>query len=69
MLWFYPRTQHLTHEKPNPEVIAKRGKIVLVGPTVYSLAIVLSFVATEVSLGLYSFVTVFYIIFDGRYFH
>ena len=69
ILWFYPRIQHLTHEEPNPEIIAKRSKIVFVGPTVYTLAIIFSFIATQVSLALYVFVTVFYIIFGGRYFH
>ena len=69
ILWFYPRIQHLTHEEPNPEIIAKRSKIVLVGPIVYSLAIIFSFFATEISLGLYAFVTVFYIVFGGRYSH
>jgi uncharacterized membrane protein len=69
ILWFYPRIKHLTHEEPNPEIIAKRSKIVLVGPTVYTLAIIFSFIAVEISLGLYAFVTVFYIIFGGRYFH
>ncbi len=69
VLWFYPRIQRLTHEEPNPEAIAKRSKIALVGPTVYGLATIFSFAATEVSLGLYIFVTAFYIIFGGRYFH
>ncbi len=68
ILWFYPRKQKLTHEEHNPKIIAKRSKIVIVGPIVYSLAIVFSFLATEVSLGLFVFVTVFYIIFGGRYF-
>jgi uncharacterized membrane protein len=69
ILWFYPRMRHLTHEEPNPEIIAKRSKIVLVGPSAYALAIIFSFVATQISLGLYAFVTVFYIVFSGRYFH
>jgi uncharacterized membrane protein len=68
ILWFYPRIQHLTHEEPNQEIIAKRSRIVLVGPIAYFLAIVFSFLAPEVSLGLFAFVTVFYIIFGGRYF-
>jgi uncharacterized membrane protein len=68
VLWFYPRIQHLTHEEPNQEIIAKRSKVVLVGPICYSLAIVFSFLAPEISLGLYAFVTAFYIIFGGRYF-
>ena len=69
ILWFYPRLRHLTHEEPHPEIIARRSRIALVGPTVYALAIVFSFFAVEISLGLYAFVTVFYIIFGGRYFH
>jgi uncharacterized membrane protein len=69
ILWFYPRIQHLTHEEPNAEIIAKRSKIVLVGPLAYVLAIISSFFATEISIGLYAFVTVFYIVFGGRYFH
>jgi uncharacterized membrane protein len=69
ILWFYPRLKHLVHEEPNPEIIAKRSRIVLIGPTVYALAIIFSFFATEISLGLFVFVTVFYIIFGGRYFH
>jgi TMEM175 potassium channel family protein len=68
ILWFYPRKQHLTHEEPNQEIVAKRSRIVIIGPTVYTLAIIFSFLATEISLGLYAFVTVFYIIFGGRYF-
>ena len=68
ILWFYPRIRQLTHEEPNPEIIAKRSKIVLIGPTVYALAIIFSLIAVEVSLGLYIFVTIFYIIFGGRYF-
>ncbi len=69
ILWFYPRTQRLTHEEPNPDIIAKRSKVALVGPTVYGLATLFSFIAAEVSLGLYVFVTVFYLVFGGRYFH
>ncbi|MGE5575173.1 MAG: TMEM175 family protein, partial [Ignavibacteria bacterium] len=68
ILWFYPRKRHLTHEEPNPKIIARRSKIVLVGPSAYILAIVFSFLATEISIGLYAFVTVFYIAFGGRYF-
>jgi uncharacterized membrane protein len=68
ILWFYPRVQHLTHEEPNREIIAKRSRIVIVGPTAYILAIIFAFLAPIVSLGLYTFVTVFYIIFGGRYF-
>ena len=68
ILWFYLRTQHLTHDEPNQEKIAKRSKIVLVGPIAYSLTIVFSFLAVEISLGLFAFVTVFYIIFGRRYF-
>jgi uncharacterized membrane protein len=68
ILWFYPRIQHLTHEEPNQEIVAKRSKIVLVGPAAYTLAIIFSFLAPEISLGLFAFVTVFYIIFGGRYF-
>ena len=69
ILWFYPRIKHLVHEEPNPEIIAKRSRIVIIGPTVYALAIIFSFVATEISLGLFVFVTIFYFIFGGRYFH
>jgi uncharacterized membrane protein len=69
VLWFYPRIRHLTHEEPDLEVISKRSKVALVGPTVYGLAIAFSFGAPVVSLGLYIFVTVFYILFGGRYFH
>ncbi len=68
ILWFYPRAQRLTHNEPNQEIIAKRSRIVLVGPAVYTLAILFSFLATQISLGLYAFVTVFYIVFGGRYF-
>jgi uncharacterized membrane protein len=68
VLWFYPRVRHLTHEEPNLDIIVTRSKIVLVGPISYSLAVVFSFFAPEISLGLYAFVTVFYIIFGGRYF-
>lgn len=69
VLWFYPRSRHLTHEEPNPKIIAKRSRIVLIGPTVYSLAILFSFFDTEISVGLFAFLTVFYIIFGARYFH
>jgi uncharacterized membrane protein len=68
ILWFYPRIQHLTHEEPNPKIIARRSKIVLIGPMVYTLAIIFSFLTIEVSLGLFAFVTVFYVVFGGRYF-
>jgi uncharacterized membrane protein len=68
ILWFYPRIQHLTHEEPNQEIIAKRSRIVIVGPISYTLAIFFAFLAPEISLGLYAFVTAFYIIFGGRYF-
>ena len=68
ILWFYPRVQHLTHKEPNPEIIAKRSRVVLAGPVIYTSAIIFSFVATEISLGLFASVTVFYIIFGGRYF-
>lgn len=43
ILWFYPRIQKLTHEEPNPVIIAKRSKIVLVGPIVYALGSFLVF--------------------------
>lgn len=69
ILWFYPRLRRLTHEEPNPEIITKRSRIALVGPTVYGTAVVFSFLAPTVSLGLYVFVTVFYLLFGGRYFH
>jgi uncharacterized membrane protein len=69
ILWFCPRTQHLTHEKPDQEIIAKRSRIVIVGPMAYSLAIIFSFLIIEISLGMYAFVTVFYIIFGGKYIH
>ncbi len=69
VLWFYPRLQRLTHEEPNPEVIAKRSKIVIVGPIVYGLATFFAFIVPLVSLGLYIFVTIFYLIFGGRYYH
>ena len=68
VLWFYPRRRHLTHEERHPEIIGKRSRVVLVGPAVYASAIIFSFIDTEISLGLYAFVTVFYIIFGGRYF-
>jgi hypothetical protein len=41
----------------------------LVGPSVYGLAVAFSFLAPVVSLGLYVTVTVFYILFGGKYFH
>jgi len=69
VLWFYPRIRRLTHEEPNPEVISKRSRIALVGPSVYGLAVAFSFFAPTVSLGLYVAVTVFYILFGGKYFH
>ena len=69
VLWFYPRVQHLTHEEPNADTISKRSRIVLVGPIVYSVAVFFAFFAPVISLGLYAAVTVFYIIFGGRYFH
>jgi uncharacterized membrane protein len=69
VLWFYPRIRRLTHEEPNMEAISKRSRIALVGPTVYVLAVAFSFFAPAVSLGLYVAVTVFYILFGGRYFH
>ena len=69
ILWFYPRKRHLVHEEPNPRIIAKRSRIVIIGPITYSLAILFSFFAIEVSFGLFVFVTIFYIIFGGRYFH
>jgi uncharacterized membrane protein len=69
VLWFYPRIRRLTHEEPNPDVISKRSRIALVGPTVYGFAVVFSFIAPVISLGLYVAVTVFYILFGGRYFH
>lgn len=69
ILWFYPRLRRLTHQEPNPDVITKRSKIALVGPTVYGSAVAFSFIAPTVCLGLYVFVTVFYLVFGGRYFH
>ncbi len=69
VLWFYPRLQRMTHEEPNPEVIVKRSKVVLVGPIVYGLAVLFAFIVPEVSLGLYIFVTIFYLIFGGKYYH
>ena len=53
VLWFYPRVRHLTHEEPNPWVIAKRSRVVIIGPMVYTLAIIFAFLSTKVSLGLY----------------
>jgi uncharacterized membrane protein len=69
VLWFYPRIRRLTHEEPNPDVISKRSRIALVGPTVYGFAVAFSFIEPVVCLGLYVAVTVFYILFGGRYFH
>jgi uncharacterized membrane protein len=69
ILWFYPRLRRLTHEEPNPEIITKRSKIALVGPTVYGSAVAFSFIEPTISLGLYVFVTIFYLVFGGRYFH
>ena len=69
VLSYYPRRRHLTHEEPSREVLVYRSRVVLVGPTVYSLAIIFAFVSTYISLGLYAFVTVFYIVFGGRYAH
>jgi hypothetical protein len=43
ILWFYPRIQHLMHEESNPEIIAKRSKVVFVGYMIYNLAIIFSF--------------------------
>jgi uncharacterized membrane protein len=69
ILWFYPRIRRLTHDEPNPDAISKRSRIALIGPTVYGSAVVFSVIAPTVSLGLYIFVTVFYLVFGGRYFH
>jgi uncharacterized membrane protein len=69
ILWFYPRTQRLTHEEPNPKIIAKRSRIALVGPITYTIAVLFAFINPLISLGCYVFVTIFYIIFGGRYFH
>lgn len=68
VLWFYPRLRHLTHQEPSNEAVAKRSRVLVVAPAVYALAIIFSFITVEVSLGLYAFVTIFYIIFGGRYF-
>ncbi|HMK95750.1 MAG TPA: TMEM175 family protein [Candidatus Limnocylindrales bacterium] len=69
VLWFYPRQQHLTHEEPEAAVTIYRNRILLVGPTVYSLAVIFAFVSAYISLLLYASVSVFYIIFGGRYAH
>jgi uncharacterized membrane protein len=69
ILWFYPRLRRLTHEEPNPDIITKRSRIALVGPTVYGSAVAFSFIEPTISLGLYVFVTVFNLLFGGRYFH
>jgi uncharacterized membrane protein len=69
ILWFYPRLQRLTHEEPRAEMIAKRSKIALVGPIIYTIAVIFSFVEPVVSLGCFAFVTIFYLIFGGRYIH
>jgi len=34
ILWFYPRVQRSTDDEPNPDIILKRSRIVLVGPAV-----------------------------------
>jgi len=68
ILWFYPRSQRLTHEEKRPEIIAKRSRVVIVAPIIYTLAIAFSYIDSEVSLGLFAFVTIFYIVFGGRYF-
>jgi uncharacterized membrane protein len=69
VLSIYPRRQHLAHEEPDRAVTTYRSRVVLVGPVVYSLAVVFAFVSTYVSLALYASITVFYILFGGRYAH
>ncbi len=69
ILFFYTRQRRLTHEEQNPEIAAKRSRVIIVGPIAYALAIGFSFVATEISLALYGSVTVYYIVFGGRYVH
>jgi uncharacterized membrane protein len=69
ILFFYTRQRRLTHEEQNPEIAAKRSRVIIVGPIAYALAIGFSFVATEISLALYGSVTVYYILFGGRYVH
>ena len=69
VLSFYPRMRHLAHEEPDGVVTQYRSRIVLVGPTVYSLAVILAFVSPYISLALFASVTVFYIVFGGRYAH
>ena len=68
-IWFYSRLQHLAHEEPSPEVTEYRNRVLIVGPTVYTLAIIFAFVSPYISLALYASVTVFYIVFGGRYAH
>ncbi len=69
VLWYYPRLKNLAHEEPSPEVTTYRGRVVIVGPIIYALAIGFAYVSVYVSLALYAAVTVFYIAFGGRYTH
>lgn len=69
LLVYYPRKRHLAHEEPDQAITIYRNRIILVGPAVYSLATVFAFVSTYISLGLFAFITVFYIVFGGRYTH
>ncbi len=67
VLFFYPRRQSLAHEEPSREIVRKRSKVVMVGPFIYSLAVIFAFTSIYISLALYVFVTIFYVIFAGRY--
>lgn len=69
ILWFDSRRRHLTHQEPSEAITIYRNRVNVVGPSVYVLAMIFAYVSPYVSLALYASVTVFYIIFGGKYAH
>ncbi len=67
--WLSPRLRRPAHNETNPETITQRSRIIIVGPTVYALAIIFACISVYTSLGLYVFIIIYYIIFGGKYTH
>ena len=69
VLWFYPRRINLAHDEPNPEMVAKRSRTLIVGPIVFTLAILFAFVSTYISFALIVFVAAYFTVFAGKSIH
>ncbi|HML02022.1 MAG TPA: TMEM175 family protein [Candidatus Bathyarchaeia archaeon] len=69
ILWHYPRMIRLAHEEPDREFVKRRTRVLIVGPVVFSVAIIFAFISTYASLALIVFAAIFYLLLGSRYAH